>query len=120
MIHVLRHSPCTDYTLAPCAPHIEDFQYVSLARRRRQDMPMATDNAKRPIEHPIDRPPDTDPQQGHEHPEADPRPPHLRQANHDSHGDEAPGGVAPSSLDQGGAGVADDSAATGGSLLQRR
>lgn len=35
---------------------------------------MTSDNysAKRPTEHPIERPPDTDPQQGHEHPEAYP------------------------------------------------
>lgn len=33
---------------------------------------MTTVNTKRSTEHPIDRPPDTDPQQGHEHPEADP------------------------------------------------
>jgi hypothetical protein len=36
---------------------------------------MAMDNSRRSTEHPIDRPPDTDPQQGHEHPEADPRKP---------------------------------------------
>ncbi len=40
---------------------------------------MATDTGKRSTEHPIDRPPDTDPQQGHEHPEADPRAPHSQQ-----------------------------------------
>jgi hypothetical protein len=33
---------------------------------------MATDKAKRSTEHPIDQPPDTDPQQGHEHPKAEP------------------------------------------------
>ncbi len=66
---------------------------------------MATDNAKRSTEHPIDRPPDTDPQQGHEHPEADPRGPRLRQ-----------GGEADEPL----VANSDDSLPTGGSSSQGR
>ena len=77
---------------------------------------MATDDAKRSTEHPIDKPPDTDPQQGHEHPEADPLAPHSRQGNHGGNSDNAPGLAEPSTHNQGDAGAADDSPAAGGSL----
>lgn len=77
---------------------------------------MTNDGTKRSTEHPIDRPPDTDPQQGHEHPEADPPAPHSRQGNHGANSDNAPGLVAPSALNQRDTGAASDAPEGGGTL----
>lgn len=75
---------------------------------------MAMHTPRRSTEHPIDQPPNTDPKQGHEHPEADPQALHLLQGKHASQSD-VPDGVTSGTPNQGDTGL-DRSGSSGGDL----